>query len=116
MKKMLNLQTAPAAPPKDTKGGQYVQRLVLDALTAWNTWVPPNEEEKPWLLVVFDHLDKNAAAAVGPAVVDFAEALASAAVDPPLERVRVLLLGFPRTFTPATSLRAVPKTPTLCSG
>jgi hypothetical protein len=52
------------------------------------------------LLIVFDHLDKSAAAAVGPAVVDFAEALALAAVKRRLEGGRVLLLGFPRGFSP----------------
>jgi hypothetical protein len=98
MKQLLYPQPPPPAPAMDTKGGQYVQRLVGEVLTAWESQTSP-DEERPWLLIVFDHLDKNAAAAVGPAVVDFAEALALAAAGPALERVRVLLLGFPRAFS-----------------
>jgi hypothetical protein len=101
--RQLLARPSPDPPPVDTKGGQYVDRLVTEVCRAWETCASPDsEEEKPWLLIVFDHLDKGAAAAVGPAVVDFAEALALAAVKPArrLEGGRVLLLGFPRGFSP----------------
>jgi hypothetical protein len=99
--RQLLARPSPNPPSADTKGGQYVDRLVTEVCQAWETCASPDSgEEKPWLLIVFDHLDKSAAAAVGPAVVDFAEALALAAVKRRLERGRVLLLGFPRGFSP----------------
>jgi hypothetical protein len=104
MQKMLRLHTAPAALPVDTKGGQYVQRLVDEACKAWDALESPSLDEKPWVLIVFDHLEKNASPAVGPAVVDFAEAVAMAAIERRLEGGRVLLLGFPRGFTPTATL------------
>jgi hypothetical protein len=100
MTKLLYPQPPPLAPPLDTKGGQYVQRLVDVVITAWEALEAPGLDQKPWLLVVFDHLEKNAAPAVGPVVVDFAEALAIAVVEGHLEGGRVLLLGFPRGFSP----------------
>jgi hypothetical protein len=99
MKQLLYPRTPPDPPAEDTKGGQYVKRLVDEVSNAWDAWEAPGLEEKPWLLVVFDHLEKKAAPAVGPAVVDFAEALAMAAVQRGLEGGRVLLLGFPRGFS-----------------
>lgn len=102
MRRLLHPQPPPAPPPADTKGGQYVQRLVDEVSKAWEAWEAPGLEEKPWLLVVFDHLEKHAAPAVGPAIVDFAEALAMAAVERRLQGGRVLLLGFPRGFTPTS--------------
>jgi hypothetical protein len=107
MKQMWYPQPPPEPPPADTKGGQYVQRLVDEVSEAWEAWEPPGLEEKPWLLVVFDHLEKNAAPAVGPAVVDFAEALAMAAVERRMAGGRVLLLGFPRGFSPASQTLSV---------
>jgi hypothetical protein len=100
MTQLCRPQPPPAAPPADTKGGQYVQRLVDEVSKAWEAWEAPGLDEKPWLLVVFDHIEKKAAPAVGPMVVDFAEALAMAAVERQLEGGRVLLLGFPRGFSP----------------
>jgi hypothetical protein len=107
MTQLSSPRAPPPPPPADTKGGQYVQRLVDEVSKAWEAWEAPGLEEKPWLLVVFDHLEKNASPAVGPAVVDFAEALAMAAVEGRLEGGRVLLLGFPRGFSPTSQTLSV---------
>jgi hypothetical protein len=91
----------PGPPVEDTKRGQYAMRLAEEVCACWDAWEDPRAEQKPLPLVVFDHLEKNAAAAVGPAIVDFAEALALAAVERRFDGARVLLLGFPRAFVGA---------------
>jgi hypothetical protein len=76
----------PVAPPiQDTKNGQYILRLVDNVCLHWDmvsdSWNDPWRSAPPFPLIVWDHLEKASAPAVGPAVVDFAEALAAAAAD-----------------------------------
>lgn len=106
LRRLMPGRPQPAPPAPDTKGGLYILRLVEDVCTYWDAWKDPEFDEKPWPLIVFDHLEKHATAAVGPAVVDFAEALAVAAVERDFKDARVLLLGFPRTFTAKPELNA----------
>jgi hypothetical protein len=107
MKSLCDPKPPPDPPPLDTMGGQYGQRLVAEVTRAWDAWEPGDGGEKPWLLIVFDHLEKNSRVAVGKAVVDFADLLAVAALKHDLEGGRVLLLGFPRGFSPVLTKAAL---------